>query len=123
MIQVGKRHIFVIVAHLASFFTYALRFNLSVTLVHMVYDDEFDWNEKEQGLLLSGFFHGYLSTLLLGAVVLSKWSAKNIFGVGILLSSLLTLVTPLAARTHFYMFYAVRFLLGKICSNSFLYVL
>ena len=109
----GKRHTFVIVAHLACFFTYILRIDLSVTLIHMVSAGEFDWNEREQGLLLSGFFHGYISTLLLGGVVLSKWSAKSIFGVGIFMSSALTLLTPVAARTHFYLFYAIRFLIGE----------
>ena len=146
MIQMEKRHIFVIVAHFAWFFAYGHRFNISVAMVAMVGKNnlhhettthrecpqrnsselenkptveikkgEFDWNEKEQGLLLSGFFHGYLLTLLLGGVVLSKWSAKSIFGGGIFLSSVLTLLTPVAARTHFYVLYVVRFLIGKEC--------
>ena len=67
----------------------------------------FNWSEKEQGLLLGGFFHGYTLTLLFGGVLLSKYRAKSVFGFGIMLSSVLTLITPVAAKTHFYFLYAV----------------
>ncbi len=80
---------------------------------------EFDWTETEQGLLLSAFFHGYLSTLLLGGVLLSRFNGKCIFGIGILISSILTMLTPVAAKLHLFLVYGVRFLMGCAQGASF----
>ena len=136
-----KRYIFVLLGHIACFFIFAHRFLLSVAIVAMVgrkkqtiqqktecpnnsvsfnssvvhptNEGEFKWSEKQQGFILSSFYHGYIPTLALGSLVLTKWRAKNIFGNGILLCSILTGLTPLAARSDFSLLYAVRFLIGK----------
>ena len=136
-----KRHIFVFLGHIACFFIYAHRFVFSVAIVAMVgskdeaiqYEaecpnnsvssnhsvayptkkGEFQWNEKQQGFILGSFYHGYIPSLALGGLVLSKWRAKYVFGVGILLCSILTALTPVAARSNFVLLYAVRFLIGK----------
>ena len=76
-------------------------------------EGEFKWSEKQQGFILSSFYHGYIPTLALSSLVLTKWRAKYIFGIGILLCSVLTALTPLAARSDFVLLYVVRFLIGK----------
>ncbi len=48
-----------------------------------------------------------------------KFGAKWIFGGGILIAGLLTLLTPLAARTHVGLLIAIRFLTGVVSGPGF----
>ena len=73
---------------------------------------EFKWSEKEKGFLSSGFFHGYVPALLLSSLLISKYSHKWIVGIGLFVTSVFTLVTPLAAKRSFSVLYCVRLLLG-----------
>ncbi|XP_012943338.1 sialin [Aplysia californica] len=117
---------------------YCLRVNLSVALVAMVNSTsdsnttnsnecpdpdggnsssssnmgEFNWDEETQGYVLGAFFYGYIVTQLPGGWLASKIGGKNLFGYGVLCTSLLTLVTPVAARYSVYLFIAVRVLEG-----------
>ena len=69
-----------------------------------------------QGFILGSFFYGYVVTqipagYLAGArLVSSKW----LFGCGILLTSIFTVLMPLAAKTNYYLLLAIRVLEGKI---------
>jgi ACS family sodium-dependent inorganic phosphate cotransporter len=36
------------------------------------YYQEFDWNSKQQGLILSSFFYGYVSTQFIGGIIAAK---------------------------------------------------
>ena len=51
------------------------------------------------------------SVLFLG-ILAEKYGAKWIFGCGLLIAGILTLLTPLAARTHVGLLIAVRILIG-----------
>lgn len=51
--------------------------------------------------------------------VAEKFGAKWIFGGAVLIAGLLTLLTPLAARTHVGLLIAVRFLAGVVCGPGF----
>jgi hypothetical protein len=82
---------------------YSLRVNLSVAIVAMTPDEmkperiaDFDWDRKLQGLLLSSFFYGYIVTQIPGGWLASRFGGKKVFGYGILVSSILCLITPLA---------------------------
>jgi len=126
-----------VLAHIGFVVVYALRVNLSVALVAMVNntyanpdqgnDPEcstgnrtveaynggiYNWDKNEQGFILSSFFYGYLFTQLPGGFLASKYGGKWVFGIGILCTSLLTLVTPLAAGWGFKYLIAVRILEG-----------
>ncbi|GIY97772.1 sialin [Caerostris extrusa] len=57
----------------------------------------YNWSPKEQGVILSSFYYGYLLTLMPGGYLAQSFSAKWIFGLGIFLSALLSLLTPTAA--------------------------
>ncbi|KAG1658840.1 Sialin [Nymphon striatum] len=89
---------------------YGMKITLSVAIVQMVQETYtvekngtteeypvFDWNTLEQGRLLSSFFWGYIITQLPGGVLSGQFGGKKIFGFGILLSTIFTLLTPLAA--------------------------
>lgn len=81
-----RRYMVVFLAFLGFFNVYSLRVNLSVAIVamtenHSVYNEssnstnwvqEFNWDSKEKGLILSSFFYGYIFTQLLGGFIGAK---------------------------------------------------
>lgn len=90
---------------------YGMRVNFSITLVEMVakrnvstengtweVHQEFDWDRARQGLLLSSFFWGYIVTQLPGGLLASRFGGQKIYGFGILITSILTLLTPIVAK-------------------------
>ena len=90
---------------------YAMRVNLSVAIVYMVNntaihqnssspDGPFVWDEAEQGIILGMFFYGYVLTQLPGGRLAELFGGKWLYGLGVLITSVLTLLTPLAANTN-----------------------
>ncbi|XP_059613114.1 sialin-like [Phlebotomus argentipes] len=120
-----RRYILVVLAFLGFINAYALRVNLSVAIVAMTeprnvtLDDgtvvekaEFDWDSKQQGLVLSSFFYGYICTQILGGIIASKIGGHYVFGLGIGVTAVMTLLTPLAAKFNIYVLVAVRIIEG-----------
>jgi ACS family sodium-dependent inorganic phosphate cotransporter len=58
---------------------------------------EFDWNSKEQGLVLSSFFYGYITSQILGGYLATRIGAARLFGSAILVTAIMTLLTPILA--------------------------
>lgn len=120
----SKRYMISILALLGFANVYALRVNLSVALVAMVtktstLDEEgkmepaeFNWSSETQGIVLSSFFYGYIITQLPGGFLALKFGGKNLFGLGILSTAVLTLLTPVAARGSVGLLVALRVLIG-----------
>ncbi len=52
----------------------------------------------EQGLVLSGFYYGYICTQILGGFLADKYGAKWIVGGSILIAGSLGLLIPTLAR-------------------------
>jgi ACS family sodium-dependent inorganic phosphate cotransporter-like MFS transporter 5 len=63
---------------------------------------------------LGSFFYGYVVTQIPGGRLAEIFGGKWIFGIGILITSIFTLLTPLAANWSFYALIVVRVLEGKI---------
>merc|ERR1719228_2193345 len=118
---------------------YAMRVNLSVAIVAMVNntaitnntlvnssttcpvvsnvtetqtDGPFDWGEREQGWLLGAFFYGYVATQIPGGRMAEKYGGKRLYGVGVLITAIFTLLTPLAANISIYSLVLVRIIEG-----------
>uniref|UniRef100_A0A1L8DE91 Sialin n=2 Tax=Nyssomyia neivai TaxID=330878 RepID=A0A1L8DE91_9DIPT len=121
----SRRYIVVLMAFFGFFNVYGLRVNLSVAIVAMtekfnvtlengtvIEDQHFDWNSKQQGLILSSFFYGYIWTQLLGGWLGSKIGGHYVFGAGIGMTAFLTLLTPIAANTNIYVMVAIRVIEG-----------
>lgn len=70
---------------------------------------EFDWSSEQQATLLGAFFYGYVITQIPGGVLAEKFGAKWIFGGSILITALLSLLGPFAARWGFVAFFLSRF--------------
>ena len=71
-------------------------------------DGGFDWDAQMQGLVLSSFSFGYVTTQLVGGVLAERFGAKWIFGVCILLCSLLEFLVPVAAKGNVFSLMGVR---------------
>ncbi|XP_075224625.1 putative inorganic phosphate cotransporter isoform X2 [Lycorma delicatula] len=61
-------------------------------------EGEFDWSEQAQGVILSAFFWGYILTQVPGGLLAERVGGKHTLALGILISTICTLLTPLAAR-------------------------
>ncbi|CAB4008147.1 sialin-like isoform X3, partial [Paramuricea clavata] len=122
---VPKRYMVTFLAMFGFFNAYALRVNLSVAMVAMVNNvtkfghsletedvAEFNWDTKLQGLVLGSFFFGYITTQIPGGFLASKYGGKSLFGGGILLASILTMLTPVATRRSVSWLIALRILEG-----------
>ncbi|KAF8787050.1 Sialin like protein [Argiope bruennichi] len=58
---------------------------------------KYNWNSEIQGIVLSSFYYGYIMTQLPGGVLCDKVGAKWLFGGGVLITTALYLLVPLAA--------------------------
>lgn len=120
-----KRYLIVLLAFFGFFNVYALRVNLSVAIVAMTenrtivhengtktYEQDFAWDSKQKGLVLSSFFYGYITTQFVGGYLGLRFGGNKIFGLGIGVTALLTLFTPMAAKANFYVLLAIRIVEG-----------
>lgn len=76
---------------------YVLRVVLSVAVLPM--QTQFGWSEEEKGVVLSSFFGGYLVLQVAGGYLSSKFGGKRVFGLGVLVPSLLTAIIPPGASS------------------------
>lgn len=96
-----RRYIVVLLAFLGFFNVYSLRVNLSVAIVAMTenrtvidengnesWEQDFPWDPKQKGLILSSFFYGYILTQFIGGFIGAK-----IGGNVVSLNSCMTLVS------------------------------
>lgn len=114
---------------MACFTSYMLRTNISINLIAMVedsnngslpdYGQRFPWDKKEQSYILGGYFWGYLVTSLLGGVMAERWGGRHIVGISLLLSGIITGLSPIIASTSFWPIFAARFLLGVFGGTIF----
>ena len=123
-----------------------MRVNLSVAIVYMVNntalnynknyteinpkDGPFLWDESQQGIILGMFFYGYVLTQVPGGRMAEIVGGKWLMGVGVLITAVFTLLTPLAASTNIYLLYTVRIIEGlgegpqqyRLQSQEFIFV-
>ncbi|XP_030764010.1 putative inorganic phosphate cotransporter isoform X2 [Sitophilus oryzae] len=139
---IKSRHVLGILGFLGFANVYAMRVNLSVAIVAMVnqtaipqppnsndtFDHcpmngnitnstvpstgEFDWDEKTQGIVLGAFFYGYVLTQVPGGRMAELFGGKLVYGIGVLITAIFTLLSPIAARINFPLFIIVRVLEG-----------
>lgn len=84
-----RRYLLVLMTFFGYFNVYTLRINLSVGIVAMTenrtiehpdgsitYEQAFDWDSKQQGLVLSSFFYGYICTQMIGGFLANKYGGS-----------------------------------------------
>lgn len=80
--------------------------------------DKFEWDARQQNLMLGSFFWGYVLTELPGGRLAEIVGGRRVFGYSMLFSSLLTLLTPLASNTHYIAVVILRAVLGFFLGAS-----
>uniref|UniRef100_A0A6P4FJU2 Sialin isoform X2 n=1 Tax=Drosophila rhopaloa TaxID=1041015 RepID=A0A6P4FJU2_DRORH len=55
----------------------------------------YEWSEEKQGLILASFYIGYIVTHLPGGVLADKFGGKWTLSLGIFLTAIFTLITPM----------------------------
>jgi ACS family sodium-dependent inorganic phosphate cotransporter len=94
-----RRYTLIGLCFLATFVCYLDRTNISVAIIPM--SAQFGWDPERQGTVLSAFFVGYLMTQILGGRLADRFGGKLVLACGVVLWSLFTLATPLAAGLGF----------------------
>ncbi|XP_047109615.1 uncharacterized transporter slc-17.2-like [Schistocerca piceifrons] len=69
---------------------------------------EFAWDKQKQGEILAAFYYGYAAGHIPGGLLADRFGGRIVFGIGIFLSSLLTVLTPISAWTDAYLLFANR---------------
>ncbi|XP_050724060.1 putative inorganic phosphate cotransporter [Eriocheir sinensis] len=73
---------------------------------------EFEWSDRTIALVLGAFYYGSSATSFLGGRAAEKFGGRLIFGLGVVVPSVLSLLSPLCARASEYGFVALRVLEG-----------
>lgn len=87
--------------------------------LHGIQDDQFDWDKKAQGLLLSAYFYGYIFPNLLGGSLAEMYGGRKVVFITMIISSLITAISPLTAHDNFMYMFIMRLVLGLMA--GFLY--
>ena len=90
-----RRYTIVGLCVLAVFVCYIDRVNISVAVIAM--QEEFGWDEKTKGMVLSSFFIGYMLFMAPSGWLANKLGGKLVLGLAVLWWSVFTVVTPAAA--------------------------
>ena len=101
----------------ATFVCFIDRVNISVALIPMA--EEFDWDYKTQSFVLSSFYIGYLLMQIAGGRLADRFGGALVLGIGVLVWSLFTIVTPWAAALGIYVLVLARIGMGLGESVSF----
>ncbi|XP_015597302.1 putative inorganic phosphate cotransporter isoform X2 [Cephus cinctus] len=103
--KIGTRHWQIFLMFLGMVMAYALRVNMSVTIVAMADSssanidfETYDWNEWTKSIILSSFFWGYTIMQLPSGYLAQHWSAQRLLSTGMFICSILNMLVPLAAK-------------------------
>lgn len=86
------------------------RINISVAILPMA--KYYGWSQTTVGIIQSAFFWGYVLTQIPGGYLADKYGGKHVLAAGVIMWSIMTLLTPLAASTNIGLLLLVRALLG-----------
>ncbi|XP_048752020.2 sialin-like [Ostrea edulis] len=80
---------------------------------------EFDWSKTTQSTILASFFYGYIVTQIPAGWLSDRFGGRRVFGIGMFIASICTLLFPVCARTSIVLVYVLRILLGVSTAVSF----
>ncbi|XP_046326763.2 sialin-like [Haliotis rufescens] len=80
---------------------------------------EFDWDKPTRSRILALYFYGYIFTQIPGGWLAGRYGARRVWGLGMFVNGLGTILTPVSARLNVYVLYAVRFIIGFAAGVSF----
>lgn len=106
----ARRDIVIALTFVGSIIAYTDRVNISVAAVAM--RDHLGWSQTQKGFVLSAFFVGYLSFMFIAGLLSARYGGKRVLGCSVLAWSIITLLTPGAARNSIAMLIAARVGMG-----------
>ncbi|XP_067658863.1 sialin-like [Haliotis asinina] len=80
---------------------------------------EFDWDKPTKSRILAMYFYGYIFTQIPGGWLAGRYGARRVWGLGMFVNGLGTILTPVSARLNLYVLYAVRFIIGFAAGVSY----
>lgn len=95
---------------------------MSLTYSDLPTGVKFNWSEYEQNMILGSFFWGYVLTELPGGRMAEMVGARPVFGYAMLLASMVTLLTPLAAKIGLFCIIFCRVFLGFTLVSIMIYL-
>ena len=105
-----RRYTMITLLLIAMLLCYIDRIIVSLAAIEM--QNEFGWSDSQKGLVLSVFFAGYLATQILGGFLSNRFGGRTVFLLAVLLWSIFTVATPLAAYVSFGALIFARVMLG-----------
>ncbi|XP_035678407.1 sialin-like [Branchiostoma floridae] len=76
--------------------------------------DKFSWDPITQGRILGAYSYGHVFSQVMGGFLEARFGGKKVLGLSMLLSSVLTLFTPVAAFSGEWWLFVVRVLVGFV---------
>lgn len=107
-----KRHAVVLTLFFVMFISYIDRVNISVAVLAM--QESLGWSESMKGVILSAFFFGYMLMQIVGGWLANLFGGKPVIIICLLLCSIFTALTPIAAHLWLPLLIAVRIGLGLV---------
>ena len=95
---------------LAVFICYIDRVVISLTIIPM--GAELGWTQTEKGIVLGSFYAAYMLTQIYGGALSDRIGGKTVLGVGLIVWSIFTIVTPYAAAAGFFILILARLGMG-----------
>jgi ACS family sodium-dependent inorganic phosphate cotransporter len=95
---------------IAILICYADRSNISTSIIPM--SDQYQWDARYQGIILSAFFAGYFFTQLLGGALSDEYGGKGVLTAGVAIWSATTFLTPASAELGFVALIFMRIAMG-----------
>ncbi|GIY87856.1 hypothetical protein CDAR_537651 [Caerostris darwini] len=74
--------------------------------------ERYDWDSIAQNRIMSAFYYAYFVTMLLGGYIARRFGAHRVFGIGVCVSAVLTLLSPVTVRLGVTPFIILRVLQG-----------
>ena len=85
----------------------------------VLHEGEFDWDKRQQGLLMGSYYWSYTAFQIPAAWLATKYGFRLVFGISTMMSGIITLLFPICARGHVYLALAARVLIGLFHAVAF----
>lgn len=95
---------------LAVYICFIDRIAISIAIIPMAVDNQ--WDATTQGAIMAAFFIGYLTLQVPAGLLADRFGGKWVLGLGVLLWSIFTLLTPPAAAWGLTALVVCRFFMG-----------
>ena len=82
-------------------------------------EGQFQWSKKEQGLVTGSYYWSYATCQIPAAWLATRFGFRKVFGLSMLVASLVTLLFPVAAKTSVALAISARIVLGVFHAVAF----